>query len=302
MVALIITVLAACGSSNANVITSKAGNITEAELLEALLNTKDAEVIIRTAVLKKVLDDKYDVSDEDVEKRLTEIKENAGDNFELILQSEGITEEQLKDDLKLGLLQEQAFADGLDITEDDIEAFYEMMQTEVEASHILVEDEALANDLKKQLDDGADFAKLAKEHSIDPGTAEAGGEVGYFSVGQFVYEFTEAAHAMNVDDISEPVKSNFGYHIIHVTDKRDVEEIGTLEENRDFIFQSIIEAKMSQEEANEKLNKLIEDANVEVKLDKFKDLFKASAVEDDMTNNDDSSGENNETNNDNSNE
>lgn len=301
MTAMIVVLLAACGSGNSkNVITSKAGNITEEELLNELLQSQDAEVIIRTAVLKRVLDDQYDVSDEDVEKRLEELKENAGDNYDLILQSQGITEEQLIDDLKLALLQEQAFADGLDITDEDFEAFYEMMSEEVEASHILVEDEEQAKDLIKQLEDGADFAELANEHSIDPGTAENGGEVGFFSVNQFVFEFTEAAHALDVGQISEPIKSDFGYHIIKVTDKRDVEDIGTLEENRSFIFQSLIEAKMSQDEANKKLNQLILDANVEVKLDQFKDLFKPTAAEDEDKNedetNDNGNGENSDEN------
>src|SRR5699024_8166790 len=137
--------------------------------------SQDAEIIIRQVVLEKILNDKYEASDEDVEQRLEELKENAGDNYELILQSQGLTEDELKDDLRLTILQEQLFADGLDITDEEMEDFYEMMSEEVEASHILVEDEELANDLIKELEDGADFAKLAKEHSIDPGTAEEGG-------------------------------------------------------------------------------------------------------------------------------
>lgn len=281
MAALTAIVLAACGSASADdVIITNSGNISSEDLLDELLASEDAEMIIRSTVLKTILEDKYEVSDEDVDERFEELKEGAGENFDLILQTQGITEEQLKDDLRLSILQEQLFSEDLDITEEDIENFYEMMGVEVEASHILVEDEDLAKELIKELEDGADFAELAKEHSIDPGTAEEGGDVGGFTVGQFVIEFTEAAHALDVGEISEPVKSDHGFHIIKVTDKNEVDEIGTLEENRNFIFQSLIDAKLSQEDANAKINALIEDADVEIKLDQFKDLFDAPAESD----------------------
>src|SRR5699024_9430104 len=110
-----------------------------------------------------------------------------------------------------------------------------------------------------------------------------GGDVGTFTVGQFVIEFTEAAHALDVGEISEPIKSDFGYHIIKVTDKNKVDDVGSLEDNRNFIFQSLIDAKVSQEEANAKLNKLIEEAYVEVNLDQFKDIIDASAEGDILT-------------------
>src|SRR5699024_1173487 len=153
MVALTTIILAACGSDKADdVITTNAGNISSEELLNELLASEDAEMIVRTAVLKKVLADKYEASDEEVEERLEELKAGAGENYDLILQAQGINEEQLKDDLRLSILQEQLFSDGIDITEEEIEDFYAMMGEEVEASHILVEDEELANKLIKELE------------------------------------------------------------------------------------------------------------------------------------------------------
>jgi len=148
-----------------------------------------------------------------------------------------------------------------------------MMLEEVEASHILVETEEEALEIIDELDDGADFAELAKEYSIDPGTAEDGGDVGFFSLGQLVGEFTEAAYSMEIDEVSEPVESDYGYHIIKVTDRRDVDDVGSLEDNYDFILQTLIETRMTQDEANDKLNKLIEDADIEVKIDQFENLL-----------------------------
>lgn len=275
-----IVLLAACGGDSEKVITSNAGDITKDELFDELVKTNEAEVVIRTVVLKKVLEDNYDVSDEDVNKRLDSLKESAGDNFDMLLQAQNLDEEGLKEELRFALLQEQAFADGLDITDEDIEAYYDMMLEEVEASHILVETEEEALEIIDELDDGADFAELAKEYSIDPGTAEDGGDVGFFSLGQLVGEFTEAAYSMEIDEVSEPVESDYGYHIIKVTDRRDVDDVGSLEDNYDFILQTLIETRMTQDEANAKLNKLIEDADIEVKIDQFENLFDPEEEED----------------------
>lgn len=91
---------------------------------------------------------------------------------------------------------------------------------EAKARHILVKDEAQANEIIKKLQAGGDFAALAKEFSID-GTKEKGGELNYFAKAEVVPEFGNAAFAMNVKEVStKPVKSQFGYHIIEILDKR----------------------------------------------------------------------------------
>lgn len=92
-------------------------------------------------------------------------------------------------------------------------------QEEVRARHILVETEEKAKELAAQLKKGADFAKLAKENSKDPGSAD-GGDLGYFTKDQMVPEFAEAAFKLEKGKISDPVKSQFGFHIIKVEDKR----------------------------------------------------------------------------------
>ena len=91
---------------------------------------------------------------------------------------------------------------------------------EVRASHILVKEEAKAKELKKQLDEGADFAKLAAEHGTD-GTKARGGDLGYFTKEKMVPEFANAAFALDKGAISDPVKSPFGWHLIFIADKRN---------------------------------------------------------------------------------
>lgn len=94
-------------------------------------------------------------------------------------------------------------------------------QPEVRASHILVETEEKANELKAEIDGGADFAELARENSIDPGAAN-GGDLGFFGRGMMVQPFEEAVFALaNPGDVSAPVQSQFGWHVIKLEEKRD---------------------------------------------------------------------------------
>jgi len=89
---------------------------------------------------------------------------------------------------------------------------------QVRASHILVRDEETANKLKAELDNGADFAKLAKKHSMCP-SGRQGGDLGFFGKGQMIKEFEDAAFSLPVGVVSAPVKTEFGYHLILVTKK-----------------------------------------------------------------------------------
>ncbi|MDX2028655.1 MAG: peptidylprolyl isomerase [Alphaproteobacteria bacterium] len=113
------------------------------------------------------------------------------------------------------------------ITEAKIKERYEQLSSkfkpedEIRARHILVQTEDEAKTVLKQLKDGADFAKLAEEKSKDKGSAKQGGDLGYFPRGAMVKAFADAAFAMKAGELSDkPVKTEFGYHIIKVEDKR----------------------------------------------------------------------------------
>ncbi|MFP3545349.1 peptidylprolyl isomerase [Rhizobium sp. SIMBA_035] len=113
------------------------------------------------------------------------------------------------------------------VTDDEVKARYDKevaalpKQEEVHARHILVKTEDEAKDVIKQLDAGKDFAELAKEKSTDPNKAD-GGDLGYFTKGRMVKEFEDAAFALDKGTYSKtPVKTDFGYHVIKVEDKRD---------------------------------------------------------------------------------
>src|SRR5699024_5011093 len=267
--------LAACGGGSETVVDSKAGKITKDDFYEALQEQNGAEVLTELITFK-VLEDKYEVSDDEVQKEYDKLKEQVGEDFDSILEMQGLTEDELKEDIRKGLLNEKALTEGIEVTDEEIESYYENMKTEVKASHILVDDEETANKVKKELDDGADYAKLAKKYSTDEANKDKGGDLGYFTVGTMVGEFEEKAFTMEKDEISEPVASDFGFHIILVTDKKETEEeIGSLEDEKEEIRQVLLERKIDPQEAATKIDDLIKDADVDIKIDEFKDILDA---------------------------
>lgn len=93
-------------------------------------------------------------------------------------------------------------------------------EEEVSARHILVESEDKAKELKEKIKGGGDFAALAKENSKDTGSKEDGGNLGYFGHGQMVPQFEEVVFKLAKGDVSDPVKTQFGWHLIKIEDKR----------------------------------------------------------------------------------
>jgi parvulin-like peptidyl-prolyl isomerase len=114
-------------------------------------------------------------------------------------------------------------------TKEKIDAEYTKITNELKgkkeakASHILVKTEKEALDVKKKLNaKGAKFSDIAKQFSEDPGSKTNGGELGYFAEGQMVPEFEKKVFSMKVGEISDPVKTDFGYHIIKLEDRRNL--------------------------------------------------------------------------------
>jgi peptidyl-prolyl cis-trans isomerase C len=113
------------------------------------------------------------------------------------------------------------------LSDADTRKFYDSQvsaikpEEEVRARHILVEDEMKAKELFEMIGHGSDFADLAKKHSKDPGSREEGGDLGYFGRGQMVPQFEEAAFKLKKGDVSLPVQSQFGWHLIKLEDRRD---------------------------------------------------------------------------------
>jgi peptidyl-prolyl cis-trans isomerase C len=151
------------------------------------------------------------------------------------------------------------------VTDDAIKARYEQKlkdnppPEEVRAAHILVKTEDEAKAIIEQLKGGADFATVAKEKSTDKGSGANGGELGWFAKEVMVKEFADAAFAMKVDEISQaPVKSQFGFHIIKLEERR-TQPAPTLESQKEQI-----RAELSEETVQALVKTLRTEAKVEL--------------------------------------
>jgi foldase protein PrsA len=257
-----IVTLAACnnGDNSETVAETDAGNITKDELYDAMKEPYGQQVL-QQLVYEKVLSEKYEVTDEELDAKFNEVKDQLGSNFEMALMQYGMTEETFKDSLKLDLLVEKASIADIEATDEEIKEYYDNYKPQIKARHILVEDEATAKEVKTKLDNGEDFAELAKEYSQDPGSAEAGGDLGWFGPGAMVAEFEEAAYALDVNEISAPVQSEHGFHIIQVTEK---EEKKSLEEMKAEIEREVKVGKVDNTVMGEALQKELKEAKVKI--------------------------------------
>lgn len=151
----------------------------------------------------------------------------------------------------IGQLLEKEIEEKAGVTEKDVRDYYDKYKedfadvSQIKASHILVKTEAEAQKILERLKKGEDFAKIAKEKSIDAGTAQNGGDLGFFSAGQMVPEFETAAARLKVGELSNPVKTKFGYHIIKVTDKKVGKPL-EFEQVKDLILQRLSAEKQKQ--------------------------------------------------------
>lgn len=273
--------LSACSDKEANsevVVSSKAGNITQEDLYNEMKN-QVGEQTLQLLIIEKVLEDKYEVTDEEVAKVLEDTKEQLGDSYEQYLASQGQTEEDLRDILYLNLLQEKALTDGLEASDEEVASRLTEINTEIQARHVLLDTEEKALEVKKKLEDGADFTEIAKEFSTEPAAQQTGGDLGWFGYGKMVPEFWNAAYALELNKLSDPVQSQRGFHIIEVTDKREVEENKKSEEDA---RKAVLNEKADPSTIIEKISKLLKESDVKVKdkdLETALDLFNPPAKE-----------------------
>ena len=218
------------------------------------------------------------VSDKEVDQEISKIKEQVGEQarssgqdlsdqkaYEQALEQNNITEEELREDIRENLpvqkVQEKVTGNA-EPSDEEIQKFYEKNKeaqfTTPEqrcARHILFnkDQKQKAEDVEKQLEDGADFAKLAKENSQDPGSAEKGGDLGCLGKGETVPEFEKATFGAEQGEIVGPVQTEFGYHIIEVTDAKP-EQTRPLSE-----VESQIRSQLSTEEQSEAFSKWLDE-------------------------------------------
>ncbi|MDG5473404.1 peptidylprolyl isomerase [Jeotgalibacillus sp. ET6] len=272
--------LAACSDEESEVIVSSAsGDITKEEFYQEMKSTV-GEQALQMMVLENVLQEKYPVSEEEIDEEIESMKEQYGgeEQFNAVVSQQGHTEESFREMLVLNKLQENALIADIEVTDEEIQAEYEQMQKEVSARHILVEDEETALEVKQLLEDGGDFTELAKEYSTEPAAQESGGDLGFFTAGQMDPAFEEAAFNLEPNVISEPVQTNFGYHIIEVTETREA-DIESLDEMRDDIERDLKLEKVDQTQVSSIIQGIMRDADIDVKDEELSTAFDSLLAE-----------------------
>lgn len=170
------------------------------------------------------------VPEAEVEAQITQAREGAGANFEQALSAAGYEDEAaLREYIRESLVLQrtvEAVQAEIEVTPAQVQQFYaqnreQFSQPEqVCARHILLADQAKADEIYQRLQEGGNFAQLARNNSTDPGSKENGGDLGCLTAGQTVPTFDEAVFAAEVGETTAPVQSQFGFHIIRVYEKR----------------------------------------------------------------------------------
>jgi foldase protein PrsA len=229
---LLAAALAACSGSGA-VVTVNGQPITQAQLDQKLESSPLASTVLHQMVQEMLIkqyaqQNHIVVSDAEIQSREDVIKQNyPGQEWSEFLQSRGLTEQDVHDDLQLNIILEDALSKNVNVSDAQIRAYFAKNHAlfdtpaRVCASHILVATMATADKVESLLKpDGSNFAQMAEQYSTDPGSKTRGGSLGCFPRGQMTPAFDQAAFSLPVGKISQPVKSPFGYHIILVTSKQ----------------------------------------------------------------------------------
>ncbi|MCQ6273965.1 peptidylprolyl isomerase [Bacillus sp. V3B] len=194
------------------------------------------------------------ISDKEIDEEMQVYMDSYGgeESFNSILEQSGVSKEDIETDIVNYLKIVKLLESDIEISDKEMETYFEENKEsyneaeQVEASHILVEEEETAKEVKEQLSAGEDFTDLAREYSTDTSNAENGGELGFFGQGEMVAEFEDVAFSMNIGDISEPVQTDYGYHIIHVTDKKEATE-AVYEDHKEEIKQILFDEAIQTE-------------------------------------------------------
>lgn len=166
---------------------------------------------------------------------------------------------------------DQEFGESVSATEEEARNFYlqnkdnfKRGEEEVRASHILLKSKTKADSVYQELKKGADFTKLAQQISEDSLTLSQGGDLGFFSRSEMAPFIAEVAFKLKIGEVSAPIKSDYGYHILKVTDKK---EKGSL---RDFnLIKDQILDYLSNEKRAQKVRELVEQLKAKAKIERF---------------------------------
>ena len=225
---------------------------------QTLRNQAVQFLVQREQFEQEAADMDVEVTEKQIDARLEQIQKQyfGGDKkkFDKQLKDQGLTEEQVRNDIRAQIVSEKLFEQvtrGVKVTDAEVEKFYadnkaQYSQPESrEVRHILRKTKAQADDIYNQLKAGADFAALAKKFSEDTGSKANGGKL-TISKGQTVAAFDKTAFALKKNEISKPVKTEFGFHVIQALSDTKPAKTTPLKDVKESIKQQLEQTKKNE--------------------------------------------------------
>lgn len=265
-----------------NQILSRYINQIDKEQIPAVTKQILDSLITQKLIMQFIRDNKIESSQAEIDTEINKVREDiksnpslANQTLEQVLESHGSSIDDLKKDIIISLSLEKYL--GKDLDDQKVKAYFEQNKavydgTEVKASHILVDTRKMKTDAElaqakekiskaraEVVDAKKDFAEVAKQYSDCP-SKEKGGDLGFFKrKGQMVEPFADAAFSLKVGDVSEPITTNFGYHIIKVTEIKKGKDINFDDIKRD------VRMDILSESANTLMQQLKQKAKIDIK-------------------------------------
>jgi foldase protein PrsA len=281
--AMLAATLVGCNGGGGDVVTVNGTPITKSQLDNELESSPAALGTLQNMVRSELLNqyakkNNITVSDAEIAKQEDAIKANfpAG-QWDEMLKARGLTEQKVHDALREHIIMDKAVGKDVKVTDAQIKQYFDKNHAafdkpeQIRVRHILVPTLQQAQKIEADLKAGKDFSAEAKQYSMDPGSKDKGGELGWVRHGQMVPTFDQAAFSLPVGKISAPVKSPFGYHIIQVEEKQPAVK-ATLANTHDKIADTL----RQQQEAplfQPFLQDLQSKANIQVQDPRFQGAF-----------------------------
>ncbi|WP_223894837.1 peptidylprolyl isomerase PrsA [Lactobacillus helsingborgensis] len=269
---------AACSSGNKTVASYKGGKITQQEYYDEMKKSQSGKTALANMLINHILEQQYGdkVSKKQVDKQYNNYKKQYGNQFEAVLQQNGMTVSSFKQNLKTNLLSEAALKDIKKISKSQEEKAWKAYQPKVTVQHILVSKKSKAEQITAELKNGKSFKSLVKKYSLDTGTKNNAGKLPAFDSTDTSLDpsFKAAAFKLKTGETTKsPIKSQSGYHIIRMI-KHPAK--GTFASHKKEIDNQIYQSmSQDQQTMHEVISKVIKKAGVDIKDKDLKDVLAA---------------------------
>ncbi|WP_444685062.1 peptidylprolyl isomerase [Alkalicoccus luteus] len=251
------------------------GELIDEQTFHEALREQYGENVLQVLIQEKVFEkeaEELGITEEEVQAEISYLMDTMGieeeEEFYTMMEMQGVQSESelRKRVLQHLVMQEMTGHDG-EFSEEDLREEYDR-GAELTARHILTGDRETAEEVLDQLEEGESFADLAESYSQDPGSSSEGGELGTFGRGTMTPPFEAAAFLLEDGEYSEPVQSQFGYHVIEVTDRTPFDE--PFEEVQDQLQQSL--SDRYQYQVNRIQESMMDEADVTILDEDFQSI------------------------------